>query len=168
MPRPYTHQMELLQLPLSADALRYLRAVDVRDVVTRGESGLTPIARFGDDRVSVVPAGEAARRVVAGEPAPTLWTPRGLEIHLTAPRTITAIAFEPADRPWVDAPRVEVSDDGVTWRAVPAAAALSDAVLSLMADPRRGLGEVVVAPVTAGRLRLDPRLPARPGLLRIR
>jgi hypothetical protein len=168
MPRPYTHEMELLQMPLSEDALRYLRAVDVRDVVAREELGLPLAARFGDDRVYTVTPGGTARVVVPGDPVPTLWTPQGARIHLAAPRTLTAIAFDPADRPWVDAPRVEVSDDGRTWRPVPAEAKLSDAVLSLMSDPRQGRGEVVFAPVATRHVRLDPALPARPGLLHIR
>jgi hypothetical protein len=168
MPRPYTHQMELLQLPPTEEALRYLRAVDVRDLVARQDLGLPLAARFGEERVYAVPPGDAAQVVVAGEPAPTLWTPAGAEIHLEAARALTAVAFAPADAPWVEAPVVEVSDDGRTWRAVPAVARLGDAVLSLMADPRAGRGEVVFGPVTTRRLRLDPRLPARPGLLNVR
>jgi hypothetical protein len=48
---------------------------------------------------------------------------------------------------------------------VEATASLADATLSLMKDPRHGRGEVRFAPQTARFLRLDPRLPARAGIL---
>ncbi len=160
MPRPYTHEMELLALPLDADALRYLRAVGVTDVVAREGAGIPEAARFGEDRVFAVPDGPRAAVVAEGEPVATRWTSEGAVIDLPTPRPMAGITFDPADAPWIDAPRVSVSDDGVMWRDVPATASLADATLSLMADPRRGRGEVRFGPVD-GRARPARRAPAR-------
>ena len=69
------------------------------------------------------------------------------------------------DRPWVDRPLIAASADGISWRPVEARASLADATLALYRDPRRARAEVTFAPVAARFLRLDPRLPARPGAL---
>ena len=61
-----------------------------------------------------------------------------------------------------------MSIDKKAWTSVDATASLADATLSLMKDPRHGLGEVRFAPQTARYFRLDPRLPARPGPLQAR
>ncbi len=65
------------------------------------------------------------------------------------------------------APGVEASLDGVAWEPVEARASLADATLSLYRDPRHGRGEVRFASRPIRFLRLDPRLPARPGALEV-
>jgi hypothetical protein len=168
MPRPYSRLMELLPLPLGEDALRYLRAVGVRHVVTREDQALPLAIRLGDERIYEVPPGEIAHPVPAGTLVPTRWTSEGIVLDLAAESTVRAVGFEVADGPWVPAPRVSVSADGREWRPVEARASLPDAVLSLMRDPRHGLAEVVLPPARGRFLRLDPALPARPGLVHVR
>jgi hypothetical protein len=165
VPRPYTRTMELLQEPLGDDALRLLRAADVRDVVARSDEALPPAIRFGEDRIYGVPAGESATAVASGEAAPTLWTNDGAILDLGAPRSIDRVVFELSDADWVARPRVEISVDKQTWTELEATASLADATLSLMKDPRHGRGEVRFPLQTARYVRLDPRLPARPGTL---
>ena len=79
-------------------------------------------------------------------------------------RTIGRVAFELSDAPWIARPSVEASLDGVAWAPVEARASLADATLSLYRDPLRGRGEVRFTPRPMRLLRLDPRLPARPGV----
>jgi len=68
----------------------------------------------------------------------------------------------------VEAPAVEVSSDGVSWAAVVTRASLADATLSLLRNPRHGMGEVTFPRVTARFVRLPVDVPARPGLLSVR
>ena len=99
---------------------------------------------------------------------PTLWSPEGVTLDLGEARPIDRVVFEPSEADWVARPRVAVSIDKETWTDVDAAASLADATLSLMEDPRHGRGELRFAPCTARYVRLDPRLPARPGALQAR
>jgi hypothetical protein len=170
MPRPYTREMELLARPGSAEALRFLRAVAVRHVVTRDVLPLPVVFAAGEERVyelapgpAVAPAGHAAATSVA-----TRWTERGIVLDFGAPRTVEAVRFEVSDAPWVDAPAVAVSPDGSTWTAVAAHASLADATLALLGDPQHAQGEVVVGAITTRYLRLPPDLPARRGLVEVR
>ncbi|HSD26521.1 MAG TPA: hypothetical protein VLL75_04410, partial [Vicinamibacteria bacterium] len=94
-------------------------------------------------------------------------TPGGAVIALPEPRAVGRVDFELSDEPWVARPTVEVSRDGVVFEPVEAWASLADATLSLYRDPRRGRGEVRFASREARFLRLDPRLPARPGPLEV-
>jgi hypothetical protein len=163
MPRPYSRAMELLQPPIGEEALRFLRAAGVREVVSRDDVGLPVLAAFEGERVFAVPGGVAAEVVrPAAHTGPTAWTAEGAVVDLGAPRTIGRAVFEVADGEWVAEPRIEVSDDGASWRRVHAVASLADAVASLYADPKSGRGEVRFAPSTARWIRLDPRVPARP------
>jgi hypothetical protein len=73
--------------------------------------------------------------------------------------------FEVAEGDWLERPRVTASADGRTWQDVAGEASLADATLELYHDPRRGRGEVRFPSLRARFLRLDPRLPARPGTL---
>jgi hypothetical protein len=159
--------MELLQEPLGDDALRLLRAVDVRDVVARRDEALPLAVRFGEDRIYGVPPGEAAAVVGPGGPAPTLWSAEGLLLDLGEARLVERVAFEVSDADWVARPRVAVSLDHQSWTDVEATASLADATLSLMRDPRHGRGEVRFAATNARYIRLDPRLPARPAALEV-
>jgi len=68
----------------------------------------------------------------------------------------------------MDSPAVAVSSDGVSWTPVAARASLADATMSLLRDPRHGVGEVTFPRVTARFVRLPLSVPVRPGLLRAR
>jgi hypothetical protein len=160
--------MERLQEPRAEDALRLLRAVGVSDVVARSEEALPLQARFTEERIYAVPAGEAAAPVPPGTAAPTLWSADGITLDLGEARPVERIGFEVGEADWIARPRVAVSIDKRTWTAVEATASLADATLSSMKDPRHGLGEVRFAPQTARYFRLDRRLPARPGPLQAR
>lgn len=165
VPRAYDRERELLEEGPGEDALRFLRAVDVRDVVTRDERALPLLARFGDERVYAVPPGESARPPLPAPPAPTLWTRDAVLLDLGAPRRVRRVVFEVGDAPWLERPRVEVSADGVSWTRVAAHASLADATLALTRDPRAGLGEVRFDESVARYVRLDVRIPSRSGAL---
>jgi hypothetical protein len=166
LPRPYAREMSLLAGDgVSEDALRFLRAVGVSHVVTRDDRDLPLLARLGDERVYGIPAGEKAHVVRAGRAYPTLWEVRGCTLDLGEPAPLRRLIFEVSDEPWVARPRLAFSMDGIAWQEATGRASLADAALSLIADPRHGLGEIRVAPTTARYVRLDPSLPARPGIL---
>ena len=166
MPRSYSRAMEVLQHPLGAEGLRYLRAVGVRDIVTRAEEPLPLLTAFGDERVYAVPDGDRARAPVRGAlTGPATWGPDGIVVDAGASRTMQRVTFEIGDAEWISDPWVDVSPDGVTWERVIAQASLADAVVSLVIDPRHGQGEVRFAARTARWVRLDPRVPARPPLV---
>jgi hypothetical protein len=167
MPRPYTRAMELLEPPPGEEAARFLRAVGVRHVVTRADTPWPEVARFGEERIVEVPAGEAARVVAGGAPYPTVWTRDAIVVDTGISSVLAGVTFEASEAPWIAEPRVEISADGVSWAPLAATASLADATLSLTRDPPHGRGAVRFPP-TAGRyLRLDPRLPARPGALHV-
>jgi hypothetical protein len=167
VPRAYGRATELLSGPLSHEGLRLLRALDVRRVVAASDLPLPLVARFGNERVYAVPAGDVARRAsVEGRAAATLWKDReGALADLGAPGLVGEIAFELGDGPWIASPRLSVSVDGRRWEPVRGAASLADAVVSLCRDPRHALGVVRIATCRARFVRLDPDLPARPGAL---
>ena len=177
IPRPFDRAMELFASGVDAEGLRFLRAVGVRHVVAprsgRGLAGdlalegLTPVAEAGGERVLEVTPGPVAAVVPEGEPVATRFGPGGIVIVLPAPRTVGRVAFPLSDAAWLTRPAVEASLDGVTWEPVGASASLADATLSLYRDPRRGRGEVRFAPREVRFLRLDARLPARPGAFEV-
>jgi hypothetical protein len=162
MPRPYDRAMELLEGPLTEEGLRFLRAVGVRHVLTRGEPGRPAAAEFADERILEVPEGSQAEPVAMGTPTVALWTGAGIVVDLGAVRPVGRVSFVLDDRPWIEAPGLEASSDGLSWQSVPATASLADATLSSMRDPRHARGELRFATVEARLLRLDPRLPAAP------
>jgi len=170
IPRPFDRAMELFERGVDEEGVRFLRAVGVRHVVapaagpgTLATDGLTTVAEAGRDRVLEVAAGEAASVVGGGDPAATRFTPGGIVVALKEALTIGRVVFELSDAPWTPRPAVEMSLDGVAWAPVEARASLADATLSLYHDPLRGRGEVCFTPRPVRFLRLDPRLPARPG-----
>jgi hypothetical protein len=165
VPRPYARLRELLDRPLGGEPLRLLRAVGTRHLVGAGVEPLPIAASFDGARVYDVPPGDHASVPEGGPPAPTLWSAEGPTVDLGAPRAVSRIVFELDDRPWLDRPGVVTSLDGATWTPLDAWASLADATLALYLDPRHGRGAVTFAPVTARWVRLDPRLPARPGAL---
>jgi hypothetical protein len=75
------------------------------------------------------------------------------------------VVFEPGDGAWIDEPRVELSSDGASWHEVRARASLADATLALYQDPRAGRAELRFPEQRARYVRLDRRLPVRPGTL---
>ncbi len=168
MPRPYTREMELLTAPAGDDALRLLRALDVRHVVAREELPLPVVFRAAEERVYEVPAGPAARVPEPGAAVPTVWTATGVIADLGAPRPVESVVFEVSDGPWVDAPAVEVSSDGTSWAPVTARASLADATRALLRDPQHGDGEVTFPRVTARFVRVPLAVPARPGVFWVR
>jgi hypothetical protein len=179
VPRPFDRAMELFAFGVDEEGLRFLRAVGVTHVVAPAPSGspaparglaldgLTRVAEAGAERIFEVTSGPAAGVVPEGEPVATRFTPGGAVIALPEPRAVGRVDFELSDEPWVARPTVEVSRDGVVFEPVEAWASLADATLSLYRDPRRGRGEVRFASREARFLRLDPRLPARPGPLEV-
>ena len=167
MPRPYDRAMELLEGPLGEEGRRFLRAVNVRHVVTEGVPDLTPVAAFQAERVFEVPPGAAASLVASGTPAATRWTAGGPVLAFDEPRLVDRVVFEVSDAPWIREPTVEVSLDGVEWSSVEAHASLADATLSLYRDPRHARGEIRFIPREVRFLRLAPNLPARQGVLEV-
>jgi hypothetical protein len=171
IPRPFDRAMELLQGPLGEEQQRFLRAVGVRHVVapaTWSLPGLPQLASFPGDGIFDLPAeGEAASVVVAGEMVPTLWRREGLLLDLEQARRIGRVVFELSNEPWVSRPQVEASVDGETWTPLDATASLADATLSLYRDPTHARGEIRFPSYETRFLRLDPRLPARPGALEV-
>ena len=180
IPRPFDRALELFAYGLSDEGLRFLRAVGVRHVVapldvTPGiapgaswPDGTREVARLATERVAEVEAGEEAHAVEPGEAVATRFTAGAIVLALPEVRTIGRVAFELSDAEWVALPRVEASYDGVAWEPVEVTrASLGDATLSLYRDPTHGRGEIRFAPRPVRMLRLDPRLPARDGLLEV-
>jgi hypothetical protein len=177
IPRPFDRAMELFERGVDAEGLRFLRAVGVAHVVApaSGEGpsgalaleGLTPAADTGVERVLAVTAGPSSAIVPGGEPVPARFTPAGILLVLPEPRRLGRVAFELSDAPWVARPSVEASLDGTSWETLEATASLGDATLSLYRNPRHGRGEVRFAPRPVRLLRLDPRLPARGGVVEV-
>ncbi len=165
VPRPYTRAMELLNDRFGEEALRLLRALDVRHVVSTRELSLPRAASFGDTAIYEVPSGDAAGMPQPAAPTPSLSTAQGLVLDLGAEQAVGRVVFEVGDGEWLERPRVEVSADGRVWRDVAGEASLADATLGLYRDPRWGRGEIRFPGLRARFLRLDPRLPARPGTL---
>lgn len=166
VPRPYARVMELLGEPLGEEGLRLLRAVSVAHVVSRRDEPLPEAARFGDERVYLVPAGPAAAAVGPGAPVATFWAERAL-LDLGSVRPVDRVVFPVSDAPWVAEPQLAASKDGVAWEPLDARASLADATLSLLRDPRGGRGAIVFPRRSARYLRLGPRVPARRGVLEV-
>ena len=151
IPRAFDRAMELFEHGLEPEGLRFLRAVDVRHVVLAAPSsglpeGVHAAARLERETVLAVDDGPHAVVVAAGEPAGTRWSKDSILVDLAAPRVVGRIAFELADGPWLEHPRVEASLDGVHWEPLDATASLADATLSLYSDPRHARGEIRFAP----------------------
>jgi hypothetical protein len=168
VPRPYARLRELLDRPLEGEPLRLLRAAGARHVVAAASASVPlPIAaRFADGTTAhEVPPGPRAEPPVEAPPAPTLWSEGAATLDLGEAQPVARVTFELDDRPWVDRPTVEASLDGRAWTPIAATASLADATLALYRDPRHGRGAVRFATVHTRWLRLDPRLPARAGVL---
>jgi PA14 domain len=162
LPRPYNRAMELLEGPLTEEGLRFLRAVGVRHILTRGEPGRPAVAAMGEERILEVPPGPNAMPVVPGKAVPTFWTRDGALIDLGERTAVSRVSFELTDGPWIASPTLQVSSDGLSWESRSATASLADATLSSMQDPRHARGELRFEKVETRFLRLDPGLPAAP------
>ncbi len=168
MPRPYDRALDMLGgQPIDDETLRFLRAVDVRHVVSGLALDLPVAAAFEDETVYEVPDGPEASVVPTGEPAPTLWSATGATIDLGQARWVTGLVFELGDGPWPKSPSVAVSRDGREWVEVEARASLADATLSLYRDPRHARAALRFAPREARMLRIGRGLPVRPGPLEV-
>jgi hypothetical protein len=165
IPRPYDRVRELLEPGLTEDALHFLRAVGVRHVVSRVEEPLPEVARFGEERIYELAAGDRSVGAPEGSAVATLWTDRGTLIDLGARNSVTQVSFELSDAPWIRRPEVRLSLDGMTWTEMHGFASLAEASLSLANDPRSGRGRVRLPPTQARYLWLDSRLPVRRGIL---
>jgi hypothetical protein len=168
MPRSYDRALDMLGgTTLDDEGLRFLRAVDVRHIVSREALDLPVVAAFDRETVYEVTDGPAASVVTPGEPAPTLWKADSATVDLGAVRRVSGLVFELGDGPWPEGPRVGVSLDGQTFEEVEAHASLADATVSLYRDPRHARGSLRFAPREARLLRIDRALPIRPGALEV-
>ncbi len=168
LPRPFDRAMELFGRGVDDEGLRFLRAVGVTQVLAPAPLvGLSQAALFPGHWIGEVPPGPAAAVVQAGEAVPALWTSDGIVVVLPEPRVVGRVVFELSDAEWVARPVVDTSEDGLAWRRVEATASLADATLSLYHDPRGARGELRLPPQRTRWLRLDRRLPVRPGLVEI-
>jgi hypothetical protein len=166
VPRSYGRALEMLSGPSpTVESLRFLRAVGVRHLVTRGDTSLPVLDQLGDEKILAVPEGPAAQPVSVGRAAAVLWGGGGAALDLGEPRPVDRIAFEIDEGAWLDRPRLSFSIDGARWQREEGRASLADATLSLTLDPRHGVGEVRFPLRTTRYVRLDAALPARPGLL---
>jgi hypothetical protein len=165
-PRHYEWAHELLdgpRGPVTEEALRFLRALDVRDVVHARELPLPRAARFESVSVYEVPPGSAARVPLPGKPCAALWSADGsVVLDLGEPRLVDRVVFRIGRWPWVEEPVVELSEDGGAWRPVRARASLADAVLALVRDPVNARGELTFERQPARLIRLSA-LPIRQG-----
>jgi hypothetical protein len=168
LPRPYDRALDMLAgQPLDDEALRFLRAVDVRHVVSDETLPLPVAAAFEEETVYAVPDGPEASVVQAGEPVPTRWDAAWATVDLGAVQRVSGLVFELGDGPWPERPRVAVSRDGKEWEEIEARASLADATLSLYRDPRHARAALRFAPQEARMLRIDRGLPVRPGALEV-
>lgn len=155
---------DALEDPASEDALRLLRGLGVRHLVARRELPLPEPARFGAERVFVVPPGVAARSSPApSRDAPALWSGDGFVIDLGEPRRVERIRFEIGDAVPGPPPRVFLSDDGVEFRAVAARLDIAAAILALAESPRRAFGELRLLAPQAARFARVEAVPVREG-----
>lgn len=168
MPRSYDRALDMLGgTSLNDEGLRFLRAVDVRHVVSRQPLELPVAAAFPEETVYEVPDGPAAAPVTAGVPASTRWDATWVSVDLGEVRPVSGLVFELGDGPWNESPRVAASRDGQTFEEVKARASLADATVSLYRDPRRGRGHVLFGPLPARILRIERAFPIRPGVLEV-
>jgi hypothetical protein len=169
IPRPYDRALDMLgDGRLGDEALRFLRAVGVGEVVSRVPQDLPVAASFGEETVYSVPPGPVAEVVEAGTPETTLWTREAAIVDLGEARLVDGIVFLVGDAPWPQHPPVAASLDGKDWEVIEATASVADATLSLYRDPREGRGAVRFAPREVRFVRLGRSLPLREGALESR
>jgi hypothetical protein len=163
VPHPYERATTLLAGQLDHEALRLLRAIGVRHVVTENECDLPLAARFDRVRIYEVTPGEKARVVTPGAPLAGRVTRTGTMIDIGDVRRLDRVVFVLDWSAWISNPLIAHSIDGENWRETRGSVSLADATLSLYRDPQNGCGEIRFAPLRARFLRIDPRLPVRDG-----
>jgi hypothetical protein len=163
-PPHYRWLPDLLETPLSDEALLVLRAFDARHVVSREELALPPVARFGDTRIYAVPAGPRPQPVACPEQGqPVLWQDHSLMLDLGREQPVARVRFELGDEVPQAPPQAELSSDGRSFRAAGAKLAAAAAVVALAESPRRACAELrLEAPAAARFVRLRG-LPVRWG-----
>lgn len=163
-PAHYRWLPDLLETPLSEEALRLLRALDVRHVVAREELALPIRARLGADRIYAVPEGQGARATPCPRlGAPTLWSGRGMLLDLGAERRVSRIVFELSDSVPEREPQLSVSSDGTRFRSVSARLLSAAAVLALAENPQKACAEILLETEARARFVSVSGVPARPG-----
>jgi len=155
-PPHYRWLPDLLETPLSEEALQLLRGFDVRHVVAREDLSLPLAARVGADRVDAVPEGGHARAVACPEQGQAaLWDDLSVTLDLQAERRVSRVVFELGDAVPVGEPQASLSSDGTRFRPVEARLLAAGAVRALAENPRRACAEVLLAaPETARFLRI--------------
>jgi hypothetical protein len=155
-PPHYRWLPDLMETPLSEEALLLLRSFDARYVVAREALPLPLAQSFGDTRVYDVPPGETAQSAACPEHGnAALWQDHGPMLDLGRERPLTRVLFELGDAVPQAPPRVELSSDGRQFRAVAARLAAAGAVRALAESPRRACAELVLlAPASARFVRL--------------
>lgn len=163
-PPHYRWLPDLLETPLSEDALRLLRAFDVRHVVARERLALPLAERVGDDWIHEVPVGERARPAACPRtPVAAVWDEEGARFDLGAVRGISRVTFELGERVPEREPVVGVSSDGASFRPVSARFDAGGAVVALAESPRRACAEIRLATSESARFVRLAFGPARRG-----
>lgn len=163
-PPHYRWLPDALEEPAAPDSLRLLRGLGVTELVAREPLPLPMLARFEEQRVYAVPPGVAARACPAPDrPAPALWTSGAATLDLGRSQAFERVTFEIADALPETAPRVELSDDGASFRDAKARLDVAGAVMSLAASPRRGFAELRFDGLQRARFVRVSRVPALPG-----
>src|SRR5262249_9500344 len=127
IPRAFDRAMELFEHGLGAEGLRFLRAVDARDVVLPADAALPQdggreARRFERARVLEVVDGPRAAVVAPATPVATRFAQDAITLELAEVRRVARIAFVLDDRPWLERPSVLVTADGAAWEPLDAVA----------------------------------------------
>ncbi len=163
-PPHYRWLPDLLETPLSEEALRLLRALDVRHVVAQESLDLPAVVRFGKTGIYGVPEGETARAVPCPKSsAPALWDEHGVRFDIGAERLVSRVVFEIGDGVPEREPQVSLSNDGVRFRKTATRFAAAGAVLGLAETPRLACGEIRLDTAEPARFVRLQDAPARPG-----
>jgi hypothetical protein len=152
-PRHYELLEEALEPADSPDALRFLRAVGVSELLSRDELSLPLVERIGGERVYAVPAGAAASPPRPALARPTLHSRDGALVDLGREQPVARLTFRPAPGGW-SRPRLLAAGEDAVFSELPLAISLADAALSLAREPLAGRVELRFAPRTARYLRL--------------
>ena len=163
-PPHYPWLPDLLEIPLSEEALRLLRSLDVRHVVTQKPLQLSPQVRFGETVIYAVPEGDLARAVACPTAsAPAVWDESGVALDLGAERAVSRVVFEIGDGVPEREPELSLSSDGVHFRNAAARFAAAGAVLALAENPRLACAEIRLDKAEPARFVRLAHAPARPG-----
>jgi hypothetical protein len=163
-PPHYRWLPDLLETPLSDEALQLLRAFDARHVASREELALPLVVRFGDTRVYAVPPGPQPRAAACPEQGDAaLWQDQTLMLDLGRARSLMRVRFELGDEVPQASPQAELSSDGRSFRAVTVKLAAAGAVLALAESPRRACAELLFEPAAEARFVRLRGIPVRWG-----